>query len=70
MTIFAPITFPYLLKIDFKSVARVSVDRPDTQRLRLSDDASVESDAGAVIFCFDVLEPDEDAGADEDDGAS
>lgn len=48
----------------------MSVDRPDTQRLRLSDDASVESDAGAVIFCFDVLEPDEDAGADEDDGAS
>lgn len=47
------------------------VDSPDTHRLRLSDDASVESDAGAVILIFDALELDEVAGADEeDDGAS
>lgn len=48
----------------------MSVDRPDTHRLRLSDDASVESDAGAVILTFEPLELDVDAGADEDDGAS
>lgn len=31
-------TLPYLEKMIFRSVARVSEDRPDTHRLRLADD--------------------------------
>lgn len=38
MTTFAPITFPYLEKTIFKSVARVNDDSPDTHRFRLADD--------------------------------
>lgn len=63
-------TFPYLLKIDFKSVARVSVESPETQRLRLNDDASVESDAGAVIFVLALVEVDVVGADEEDDVAS
>lgn len=70
MTILAPMTFPYLLKIAFKSVALVSVESPETHKLRLKVDASVVSDVGAVILVFELAEEVDVVGADEDDEAS
>lgn len=59
MTTFAPMTFPYLLNSCFKSVARDSDDKPDTQRLRLKAllTAGVVVGDGAVIFVFTVEAP-------------
>lgn len=55
VTTLAPMTFPYLLKSCFKSVARDKDDKPDTQRLRLKAllPAGVVGE-GAVIFVFSV----------------
>lgn len=44
VTTLAPITLPYFEKIIFKSVARVSDDSPDTQRLRLDVDVDFADD--------------------------
>jgi hypothetical protein len=72
VTIFAPTTLPYFENICFKSVARVSVERPETHRLRLwllavalvaavvvVDVAADGPGEGAVIFFFSVVPPDD-----------
>jgi hypothetical protein len=60
VTTFAPTTFPYLLNIAFKSVARVSEDNPETHKLRFNeadDEVSVVfGGEGAVIFVLVVLD--------------
>lgn len=58
VTTLAPMTFPYLLKSCFKSVARDRDDKPDTQRLRLKVLllVAVEVEEGAVIFAFTAEE--------------
>lgn len=57
VTTFAPTTFPYLLKLIFKSVARVRDDRPETHKLRLNVVVALPllTGDGAVIFVFTVV---------------
>jgi hypothetical protein len=56
VTTLAPMTFPYLLKISFKSVARVRDDKPETHKLRLNAALLVPFVGdGAVIFVLTVV---------------
>jgi hypothetical protein len=56
VTTLAPITFPYLLKISFKSVALVREESPETHKLRLNVTLLVPFVGdGAVIFVLTVV---------------
>ena len=58
VTTFAPMTLPYLLKMSFKSVARVRDDKPETHKLRLNalvPPVPLLVGDGAVIFVLTVV---------------
>lgn len=67
VTTLAPTTLPCLEKMIFRSVARVSEDSPDTQRLRLANDVVDEDDDDEVALDLPFA-ADDDLFDDDDSG--